>query len=66
MRKIVLLIATMIFIIACNSGETKVEPGPDTSASSSADSIKNAVENSLKDTVLNPTDSVRGVDSVRK
>ena len=66
MKKFILLLSIVSVLVACNSSEPQKQTTADTSASSSADSIRKAVENSLQDTALHPTDSVIGVDSSRK
>jgi len=68
MKKSLIILATVFVLGACNnnnngSGEPQTKSD---SVSSSADSIKNAVDNLSKDSTLNTTDSAVSRDSLKK
>ncbi len=65
MKKVIFIVCSA-FVLACNNTATETkEPTPDTSASSSADSILKAVEKMKADSAAMLTDSSKK-DSIKK
>ncbi len=65
--KAILAILGLILVFACNNATESREPKPDTSASSSADSILKAVEKMKADSAAMHGDSLGpGRDSIKK